>query len=72
MSKQLAISILIEGCLLFSTLLLLIQPRLFFNLESEKTRQVLTMSGLFLLCITFCWSVIFGCVLALHQLTFQL
>ena len=72
MSQQLVVSFLFECLLVFFTILLLVQPRLIFRPKSDQPSSFLTMSGLFLLCITFCWSVVFGCVVAIHQLTFRI
>lgn len=72
MTNQLALSIFIEGLLILLTILFLTQPRPFFRVESERSRNLLTVSGYFLLSVTFCWSVIFGCVLTLHHLTFRI
>lgn len=69
MSKQLALAFFIEFALVFVTVFLLIQPRFAFATEARRARAMATISGYFLLCITFCWSVVVGCVLAIHQLT---
>jgi hypothetical protein len=72
MPNQLLFALLVEAALITLTMILLLQPRPFFTPAADRSRNLATMSGLFVLCITFCWSVIFGCVLALHQLTFRI
>ena len=67
MPKQLVAGLMIEFGLMLSTLFFLIQPNFIFKRIHERTRIALTMSGLIMLCVTFCWSVIFGCILTLHR-----
>jgi hypothetical protein len=72
MPKQVLVSMLLEVSLILFTTILLTQPRfLFFNL-SLRTRAALRASGWAMLCITFCFSVIFGCILALNATTISL
>lgn len=70
MTRQLLFVILIQALLMAVTTLLLLQPKPLFRFRSPQLLSAATMSGLVLLCITFCWSVIVGCVLALRDITF--
>jgi hypothetical protein len=44
----------------------------FFFLNAPRERPVLQWSGMIMMGITFCWSVIFGCMLALNNLTLNI
>jgi hypothetical protein len=68
--QQIVVSMLIEAGLIVLTTLLLAQPRAVFSAAlSERARSAATYGGLMLLCITFMWSVIFGMLLSVHQLS---
>lgn len=72
LSRQILFSLVIEFWLVFVTVLLLAQPRFlgsFFgeSANNERSRLRMTISGVFLLCVTFCWSVVFGCVIAFQR-----
>jgi hypothetical protein len=54
---------LIETALIAST---------FFFLSAPRERPVLQWAGVVMMGITFCWSVIFGCVLAINNLTLSI
>jgi hypothetical protein len=41
-------------------------------LDRAKSRSWLQWTGMVLLCLTFCWSVILGCVIALNNTTLTL
>jgi hypothetical protein len=68
MPKQVMVSFFIEMGLIAVTLFFLVQPSLVFNKLHERTRVALTVSGLVMLCVTFCWSVILGIILTLHRI----
>ena len=70
MSEQVAIAMFMESLLVSVTALLLLQPKAVFT--SPKAMKVATWSGLVLLCITFCWSVVVGCILYLNQMVIRL
>lgn len=60
------------GLVLF-TMILLLQPKFIFReVGHSRTKSVSTWSGMVLLCMTFCWSVIFGAVLFLNHLVIRL
>lgn len=71
MSKQLLFVVIIEGLLVFATLLLLVHPRLILFSSSDQAKKMGMIGGLFCLCLTFCWSVVFGAVLVIHQIPFR-
>jgi hypothetical protein len=71
-SPQLLGSFVIELALVSMTTFLLAQPEPLFHGLSGRVRGAITWAGMVALCVTFCWSVIVGCELALHQLTQRL
>lgn len=72
LTKQLLFALMIETSLVMLTTILLIQPKFVFDGQSNKIRDTARVGGMFLLCITFCWSVVVGCVMALNSMTIQL
>lgn len=72
MPRQVLFALFIEATLIALTTLLLTQPRPFFALDSARSKSVATTGGFVLLCLTFCWSVIVGCILTLNGFTFKL
>lgn len=44
----------------------------FVFLSSAAAAAFYRWAGTVFLCLTFCWSVILGCVLALNQMTFRI
>lgn len=71
MSQQLTGTILIESALIVLTTFLLTQPEVVFRGVSARLRSATTFAGLITLCVTFCWSVIFGCILTIHQFSLR-
>ncbi len=71
-NQSLVISLAVEIILVSMTLFLLAHPRMLFKQRSDRARLLITISGLVFLCLTFCWSVIFGCVLVLHEPAFRI
>lgn len=72
MPRPVMVGVLVESALILATLLLLIQPRILVSsAATERWRSWLSKMGYLFLCMTFCWSVVFGCILALHDLTLQ-
>ncbi len=72
LTPQLLGTVLIETALIAMTTFLLVQPEPVFHKLSSRVRGAVTWAGLISLCVTFCWSVIFGCVLAIHHLTLRI
>ncbi len=62
----------IEAGLINLTILLLVQPAFLFGSHPGKKRQGRVWLGALMLALTFLWSVVVGCVLALNEMTFQL
>ncbi len=62
----------IESVLVFMTAFFLVQPDVLFRLASQKIRTVVRWSGMLLLCLTFCWSVIVGIILSLNGLSLKI
>ncbi len=54
------------------TCLLVVQPESVFGGSSQGVRRAASYVGMVALCLTFCWSVIFGIVIALNNLDFRL
>jgi len=59
---------LIESALVAATTLLLSQPEFVFDGQSSRFRGLARAGGWICLCLLFCWSVILGGVLAIHQM----
>jgi hypothetical protein len=72
MPTQVVFALIIESALVGLTALLLLQPEGLFRGHSPALRAAVRGGGLVLLCLTFCWSVIFGAVMALNHMTIQL
>ncbi|OFZ70442.1 MAG: hypothetical protein A3K03_05825 [Bdellovibrionales bacterium RIFOXYD1_FULL_44_7] len=72
MPKQLVFVMLIEFALIMLTCILLMQPTLIFAGQSDRARSIARTGGLVFLCVTFCWSIILGCVFTLSYSTIQL
>ncbi|MGZ3687230.1 MAG: hypothetical protein ACXWPM_11370 [Bdellovibrionota bacterium] len=66
--RWLIFTMLIEVILVVSTAILLTQPRFLLHPQSERTKSLATYSGFLFLCLTFCWSVISGSVLAIFHM----
>lgn len=67
MPRQVLFALLIESSLIALTALLLTRPKMIFPNSSERGRLATWVGGLICLCITFCWSVVLGCILALNE-----
>lgn len=70
MPQHLAVAFAIESALIVLTVFFLLQPEFAFRNVQPSVKTAFTMGGYTLLCITFCWSVVFGCLKALHMLTY--
>lgn len=66
-SKALILAGVIEAILLMGTAIFLLQPGWLFRLKEQKLRSGGLMMGWGMLCLTFCWSFIFGVMLFLHD-----
>jgi hypothetical protein len=72
MPKQVIFALLIQCALIVMTTTLLAQPRIIFSDQSNKVRSIARGGGWVLLCITFCWSVVFGVILSLNAITIRI
>jgi hypothetical protein len=68
---QLIFATVTEIAMVLMSCLLVVQPESIFSGSSQGTRRAATYAGLVTLCLTFCWSVIFGIVLALNNLALR-
>jgi hypothetical protein len=69
---QLIFATTVEATLILMTSWLLVQPEAVFSEWSPESRKLATMAGLVLLCLTFCWSIIFGMVIVIQNLTIRM
>lgn len=65
-------ALLVECVLILFTLLMLIQPKFAFHRVPDRVTKMAMTSGLVLLCLTFCWSVICGMLFTLYQVSLPL
>ena len=72
MPKQVLFSMIVEAGMILLTTFMLTQPALVFGKRSESVRSMARAGGLFLLCLTFCWSVVLGCTLTINALTIRI
>ncbi len=72
LSHQIFVSFLIELVMILATLVLLDVPNLAIRFRSPGAQAAVRGAGMVMLCLTFCWSVILGCVLALNAGTYRL
>jgi hypothetical protein len=63
MPDQMRIGLIIEILFVASSFVLL---------NRAKGNAPFAWAGMVALCLTFCWSVIFGCVVALNQLSYRI
>jgi hypothetical protein len=71
MPKQLILGAVFEVLLIAATCLMLLQPRALFQPSSEQVRSTVRIGGFVFLCITFCWSVVLGSMLALSSFVYR-
>jgi len=69
---QLIFAFVTEVAMILLSCLLVVQPESVFGGISQGSRRAATYAGLVSLCLTFCWSVIFGIVLALNNLELRI
>lgn len=69
MPKPVILAFIIESFLVMVTVALLVQPESVFRGQTERIRSALRAGGYVFLCLTFCWSVVFGAVLTLNSMT---
>ena len=69
---QLIFALVTEITMILLSCLLVVQPESFFGGSTQGVRRAATYVGMVALCLTFCWSVIFGIVLALNNLDLRI
>ncbi len=67
-SRQLLVTLGVEGILMLLTVFFLSEPGWAIRPRGASLRMSLWAGGLVFLCLTFCWSFILGCVIALHRM----
>ncbi|MDR3607199.1 MAG: hypothetical protein P4M08_07460 [Oligoflexia bacterium] len=72
LTRQIFFAGLIEVAMILVTLALLDVPNIVLPVRSAGARSTLRVTGMIMLCLTFCWSVVLGCVLALNSGTYRL
>ncbi len=72
MSNSVALVLWVQSSMVLSSALLLAQPRLIFRRLSSKTQTIARWGGMFLLGLTFCWSVIVGVVLSMNGMVIRI
>lgn len=72
MPKQVIFALVVESALILLTSVLLVRPSLIFKNQTSKVSQLAHTGGMVLLCVTFCWSVIVGCLLTLNSIVIRL
>lgn len=71
LSKQMWVTLGIEGILVLITLFLLTEPGGIWSNRNPSLRMALRAGGMLFLCIMFCWSFILGCLIALEKINLQ-
>ncbi len=72
MPRYVALAFMVEFFMILLTCTLLMQPRSMFGAVSQRMSSAVMAGGFVLLCLTFCWSVILGAVLALNDMTLRI
>lgn len=72
LSHQVFVAGVIEIGMILVTLTFLDVPNFLLPFKSPSARSAIKGGGLIMLCLTFCWSVVLGCVLALNSGTYRL
>lgn len=71
MPNSVFFSVAVELGLISFTSLVLTQPNFLIQVESKRGRSATAVIGGFFLCVTFCWSVVLGIVLYIHDIVIQ-
>lgn len=72
MLERINFILLIEFVMVTVTAIFLVQPEFIFSAQSESFRRHVSWFGVFLLGLTFCWSVILGITFGLNGLLYSL
>ncbi len=68
MPIEVMVAILVEAILVSITILLVTQPAVVFEQTAVKAKNMMMVGGFVFMCITFCWSFVLGCAIALNDL----
>lgn len=71
MPNSVMVAFSLESVLILVTTLALTQPKFFFRANSPRLQSLVNWVGMFLLCVTFCWSVVLGIVLSMNDVVIQ-
>ncbi len=72
LSHQVFVAGFVELIMILLTMTLLDPPASVISARSTVLHAAVKGAGMILLCLTFCWSFILGCVLALNSGTYRL
>ena len=72
MPRQVLFALLIEAVLVGLSTVLLVQPKMMFEGQTSTFKSVAKGSGFVILCLTFCWSVFLGAILALNAISIRI
>ena len=67
--KQIWVTLLLEGVLIFLTFFFLTEPGIMIRDRSPKMRKAFRSGGVIFLCVTFFWSFILGHLISIFHLT---
>jgi hypothetical protein len=70
--NQVLFAFVVEFFMILLTSILLLQPRSMFRSSASWMTGIATTTGMVMLCLTFCWSVVLGAVLAMHGFTLRI
>lgn len=68
MQTNVALAFAVNFVLILGTLLMLVQPEFVFRGFRDKSRFLVRTAGMFMLCLTFCWSFVLGCLITIVRL----
>jgi hypothetical protein len=72
MPSSVIFTLLVELAFISLTAYLLTRPKKMIQGQTLSVPSFFQWTGMFFLCVTFCWSVVFGIVLAMNDLFFQI
>jgi hypothetical protein len=64
--------LVVEAVLIVLTTFCFLRPQALLRLKTNHLNKFFRWSGIFLLILTFCWSIIFGIVLGMNDLTIRI
>ncbi len=72
MPNSVLITFGVECMLIIVTTLLLSQPEFIFKSATIRIQSMAKWGGVFLLCLTFCWSIVLGIILSVNGLSLRI